>query len=114
MKVQVDVFKIILLRLGRWKATIPLVTLLLLGFAAAAQAQDTVFTYQGRVLANGTNFTGTGQFKFALVTSTNIIGGQATATAIMGGTTPYEYIVGYTIVSGGSSSLGHKIYMRGL
>ncbi len=105
MKVQVDVFKIILLRLGRWKATIPLVTLLLLGFGGAAQAQDTVFTYQGRVLANGTNFTGTGQFKFALITSTNIIGSQATATAILGGTSPYEYVVGYTIVSGGSGYL---------
>jgi len=43
-------------------------------------AQDTVFTYQGRVTVNGTNFSGPGQFKFALVTSTNS-SRQATATA---------------------------------
>ena len=30
-------------------------------------AQSTVFTYQGHVTDNGTNFTGTGQFKFARV-----------------------------------------------
>jgi len=34
-------------------------------------AQNTVFTYQGRVLDNGTNFTGIGQFKFALVKKYN-------------------------------------------
>src|SRR5438128_8401243 len=44
------------------------------------QAQNTVFTYQGRVTTNGSTFTGTGQFKFALVTSTNV-SQQATATA---------------------------------
>jgi hypothetical protein len=43
-------------------------------------AQGTAFTYQGRLSDNGTNFTGTGQFKFALVTSTNT-SHQATATA---------------------------------
>jgi hypothetical protein len=41
-------------------------------------AQGTMFTYQGRVLDNGTNFTGGGQFEFALVTSSNT---SATATA---------------------------------
>ncbi len=35
----------------------------------AVQAQNTVFTYQGQVLDNGSAFTGTGQFEFALVTS---------------------------------------------
>jgi trimeric autotransporter adhesin len=45
-----------------------------------ALAQGTAFTYQGRVLDNGTNFTGTGQFQFALVTSSNVAS-QATATA---------------------------------
>jgi hypothetical protein len=43
-------------------------------------AQNTAFTYQGRITDNGTNFTGAGQFKFALVTSTNF-NHQATATA---------------------------------
>jgi hypothetical protein len=32
-------------------------------------AQNTTFTYQGRVQDNGTNYTGTGQFLFALVTN---------------------------------------------
>lgn len=34
-------------------------------------AQGTMFTCQGRVTINGTNLTGTGQLKFAPVTSTN-------------------------------------------
>ena len=36
-----------------------------------AHAQSTSFTYQGRVTDNGSNFTGMGQFKFALVTPIN-------------------------------------------
>jgi hypothetical protein len=63
-------------------------------------AQNIVFTYQGRVTDNGTNFNGTGQFKFALVTSTNT-SGQATAVANLGGTGPF-YVNGYTVTSGGS------------
>jgi hypothetical protein len=46
----------------------------------SAFAQSSVVTYQGRVTSNGTNFTGAGQFEFALVTSTNA-SAQATATA---------------------------------
>ena len=34
-------------------------------------AQNTMFTYQGRVTDNGTNFNGVGHFKFALTTSNN-------------------------------------------
>ncbi len=45
-----------------------------------AHAQNAVFTYQGQVLDNGTNFNGTGQFEFALVTSNNA-NHTATATA---------------------------------
>src|SRR5262245_41243679 len=45
-----------------------------------AFGQETVFTYQGRMTANGTNFSGAGQYKFALVTSTNS-SHAATATA---------------------------------
>ncbi len=59
-------------------ATISLGALLLAG--PRGSAQGTVFTYQGRALDNGTNFNGTGEFKFALVTSTNA-SSQATATA---------------------------------
>jgi len=65
---------------------------------ATVFAQGTVFTYQGRVMDNGTNFTGAGQFEFALVTSTNanhtVTG---TANAPSGG-----YITGYAIISGGN------------
>src|SRR2546423_7399333 len=60
-------------------------------------AQNTVFTYQGRVLDNGTNFTGVGQFKFALVTSTNS-SRQATATASVNG----GFVTGYNLIDGGS------------
>ena len=63
-------------------------------------AQNTIFTYQGRVLDNGTNFTGAGQFKFALVTSTNAAG--ATATANMGGVSPNEFVSSCSVNNGGS------------
>jgi hypothetical protein len=62
------------------------------------QAQNTVVTYQGRVTDNGTNFSGTGQFKFALVTSTNA-NRTATATA---NPPSSGFITGYTVTSGGS------------
>src|SRR5215469_9706157 len=65
-----------------------------------ASAQGTAFTYQGRVTDTGTNFNGTGQFQFALVTSTN--GQQATATAIMGGVSPNEFLSSCTLGFGGS------------
>ena len=47
---------------------------ILMGLALAAgvtslNARDTNVTYQGRVRGGGSDFTGTGQFKFALVTS---------------------------------------------
>ena len=42
-------------------------------------AQNTMFTYQGLVHDNGTNFTGTGLFQFALATSSNA---NLTATAV--------------------------------
>ena len=41
-------------------------------------AQSTVVTYQGRVQSGGSDFTGEGQFKLALVTVANL---AATATA---------------------------------
>jgi len=64
-------------------------------------AQNTVFTYQGQVQAGGANFTGAGQFEFALVTSTNY-SSPATATAVMGGSAPYEFVENLTLVTGGS------------
>ncbi len=64
-------------------------------------AQGTAFTYQGRVTDNGTDFNGTGLFKFALVTSTNI-SSQAAATANMGNTSPNEYVSSFNLVNGGN------------
>jgi hypothetical protein len=65
-----------------------------------AFGQGTAFTYQGLVTDNGTNFNGTGQFQFALVTSTN--GRQATATANMSGVSPNEFVGSITLSIGGS------------
>ena len=62
-----------------------------------SHAQNTVVTYQGRVTSNGTNFTGNGQFKFALVTSTNTAA-TATGTAVRTG----GFITSYSVTSGGS------------
>jgi hypothetical protein len=55
------------------------------GFAAALWAQvPQMIGYQGRVLVSGTNYTGNGQFKFALLDAgvTNI-GVRATASAVV-------------------------------
>jgi hypothetical protein len=48
-----------------------LLALTLLSVNSTLRAQGVVITYQGRVEDNGTSFNGTGQFKFALVASTN-------------------------------------------
>ncbi len=70
-------------------------------------AQDTAFTYQGRVTDNGTNFTGAGQFEFALVTSTNVNHmATATAKAPSGG-----YITGYNLISAGKGYSGSTAAM---
>ena len=62
------------------KCVLLLVAFTLLTLTHCLLAQGTVFTYQGRVTDNGTNFNGLGGFKFAIVTSTNT-SGTATATA---------------------------------
>jgi hypothetical protein len=60
-------------------------------------AQPVTFTYQGLVSDNGTNFTGTGQFKFALVASSNL-NMQAIATASLTG----QFVTSVAVFSGGS------------
>jgi hypothetical protein len=62
------------------------------------RAQNTTFTYQGRIRSGNTDFNGIGQFKFALVTSSNA-NRTATATANppSGG-----FITGYTVTHGGN------------
>src|SRR2546430_17647031 len=69
----------------------------LLTLANPSFAQTMVVTYQGRVLDNGTTFTGTGQFKFALVTSTNI-SSQATAIANLTG----NFVTSCTVIFAGN------------
>jgi trimeric autotransporter adhesin len=71
----------------------------LIGFTDLTEAQvPAVITYQGRLQANGTNFSGTGRFKFALVTGTNLNHtATATANAPSGG-----YVTGYAVTSGGT------------
>src|SRR5207248_2364373 len=63
-------------------------------------AQDAVVTYQGRVTANGTNFSGLGLFKFAIVTSTNN-SHTATGTATRNG----QFITAYSVTIGGNGYL---------
>jgi hypothetical protein len=67
------------------------------GLVIPVGAQSTLFTYQGRVLDNGTNFNGAGQFKFTLVTSTNTTR-EATATANLSG----SFVTSYTVTDGGN------------
>jgi hypothetical protein len=80
---------------------------LLAGIHQAA-AQSTEFTYQGRVTDNGTNFTGTGQFKFSVITYSNL---NVTATAANaqiiapGGYGTGTVIPPITLINGGSGYL---------
>jgi endosialidase-like protein len=87
-------------------------------------AQDTVFTYQGRVTGNGTNFTGAGEFKFALVTSTNLnhqataianppIGGFITTINVTYGGNGYTAPPIVTIAGGGGSGAGATATISG-
>jgi hypothetical protein len=77
--------------------TLLLSTSLCLSGFTFASAQNTVFTYQGRVRVSGTDFTGNGQFKFALVTGTNQTL-RATATANLSG----SFVVSYNVTFGGN------------
>lgn len=70
----------------------------LLAAAAPAVAQvPSLLNYQGRVTVSGTNFTGNGQFKFALVDGGTDKSRQATATAVVSN----GKIVGIDLVFGG-------------
>ena len=74
-------------------------------FPRTAQAESVQVTYQGLVQSGGTNFNGAGQFKFALVTSTNT-SRHATATAIMGGVAPNRFVSSCIVNDGGSGYTG--------
>lgn len=57
-----------------------------------------IISYQGRVAVNGTNFTGAGQFKFALVSSgTTTTSRQAQANANLTG----QFVTSVTVTDGG-------------
>ncbi|HUA64600.1 MAG TPA: tail fiber domain-containing protein [Alphaproteobacteria bacterium] len=80
--------------------------------SSTAFGQSTAVTYQGRITDNGTNFSGTGQFQFALVTSTN--GQQATATATMGGASPDEFVSSIAVnVDGNGYSIAPSVAITG-
>lgn len=64
---------------------------------ALAQVPSAI-SYQGRVQVSGTNFTGTGQFKFALVSPGTNTSRQATATA----TLTSGFITGISVTDGGA------------
>lgn len=74
-----------------------LATLFFLNNPPLSQAQDAIVTYQGRVTSHGTNFSGNGQFKFALVTVTNTAV-TATATAEVTG----QFVTSVTVNTGGN------------
>jgi hypothetical protein len=60
-------------------------------------SHSAAFTYQGRVSSGGSDFSGTGEFKFALVTSTNA-NLPAKATAIVNS----GFVTSYILTDGGS------------
>jgi len=78
-------------------AVLLLVSSALLQPRSGAFAQDAVVTYQGRVTDHGTNFTGIGQFKFALVTSANDNRAATASATISGG-----FVTVITVIDGGS------------
>ncbi len=66
-------------------------------FRALAQLPH-IMTYQGRVASGGTNFSGTGQFKFALVSGGTSAAAQASASA----TVFFGFVVQIAVTSGGA------------
>ena len=67
--------------------------------ALMAQAQTPqLLNYQGRVSVNGTNFTGNGQFKFALINNSS----SASRTASGNAALSYGFLVNVTVTDGGA------------
>jgi hypothetical protein len=76
---------------------ITILAICLPAYAASAQVPG-IINYQGRVTVAGTNFDGTGQFKFALVNGGSHVARTATATADLTG----QFVTSYTVTDGGS------------
>ncbi len=74
----------------------------LLAQSSTLFGQNTEISYQGSLQASGTNFTGTGLFQFALVTSSNA---NQTATAVAA--TPVSGFITTISVSEGGSGYTH-------
>src|SRR5687768_13154158 len=68
---------------------------------SAAPPVPPMISYQGRVQVQGTNFTGQGQFKFALVSAGTSLNRQATATA----TVTSGFVTSLTVTDGGNGYL---------
>src|SRR6187402_532803 len=75
--------------------------LLVLGGTAVAQVPS-IISYQGRLTASGTNFSGAGRFKFALVSPGTNVSRQAAATA----TVTAGFVTGITVADGGGGYAG--------
>ena len=73
------------------------ITALVFGSLTTIAQTSQVLNYQGRIAVNGTNFTGTGQFKFALVSANTNVSAPATAS----GTAFYGYLVHLSVNNGG-------------
>jgi hypothetical protein len=80
------------------KKLILVIAVVLLTVSSVVLAQvPGIINYQGRIVDNGTNFTGTGQFQFALLSVTNSAS-QATAVANLTG----QFVTSCTVTFGGS------------
>ena len=79
------------------KQLFPVVLALFAGASTPAQVPQ-LLNYQGRIAVNGTNFSGTGQFKFALISASTNASVQATARAIV----DYGFLVSIVVNNGGS------------
>ncbi len=73
-----------------------LLATLLIGTTLHAQVPQMI-SYQGRISVNGTNFDGTGAFRFALVDGGTNIARQATAAANLTG----QFVTSVTVTDGG-------------
>ncbi len=88
-------------------------------FVASAQVPQ-IIGYQGRVLASGTNFTGTGQFKFALVNATGTTthwshdgtatGEPATALALTVTDGLVSVLLGDTTITGMTTAIAPSVF----
>ena len=68
---------------------------------AVANSNSVTIPYSGRIAVNNTNFTGTGQFKFAIVDDGSVVTSpirRATATATLNSA---KRVIGYTVTDGG-------------